>query len=481
MTSTVKKSYIHVIVMMVLTFGIGFLPPFGMITPSGMKVLGVFIGLVYGWCFIDLFWPSIFGFFAIAVMGVTSATELLQTGFSHVTVITLIVLCGFAGCLNKLGVSQAMAYWIMSRKIFMGRPWLLAAGMVFSAMIFGLIGGSYASIFLLWGIVDTIIKSNNIEKGELFFSLIYALVVVSVITSGGAAPYLPGFLVWGGFANGVISLEPALGNYFILGMIHIIISLILCILVGKYVLRGDGSKFLLTEEMRKEYAQQKIDNTQKLGLILLAVFLLMVIMPSFLPAGSLKNILSVIGLPGAAIAYMCVFAILKKEDGTPACDLIAAFRDEMAWQMIALVAITIPLGNMMSGQDFGVSATLGAYCSALFGDIDGIAMVIISVIVLGLSTQVMHNLILGAIFMPILIPLGVSMGVNPYTFFFVLRIALVTAYMTPAASINAGMIFGRGDIPAKHSLLIGTVLFVVMNAVALCMIPLCNMMFANLV
>ena len=63
-------------------------------------------------------------------------------------------------------------------------------------------------------------------------------------------------------------------------------------------------------------------------------------------------------------------------------------------------------------------------------------MVVLTVLVLGLVTQVMHNLVLGAIFLPILIPMGMAMGLNPYTYFFVLRIAFVTAYMTPAASLE---------------------------------------------
>ena len=42
------KSYIHVAIMLALMLGIGYLPPFAQVTPLGMKVLGVFLGLVYG-------------------------------------------------------------------------------------------------------------------------------------------------------------------------------------------------------------------------------------------------------------------------------------------------------------------------------------------------------------------------------------------------------------------------------------------------
>ena len=40
-----KKRIVHLIIMFVLTIGIGLLAPFGQITELGMKVLGVFIGV----------------------------------------------------------------------------------------------------------------------------------------------------------------------------------------------------------------------------------------------------------------------------------------------------------------------------------------------------------------------------------------------------------------------------------------------------
>ena len=62
MSTTAEKKkmvgYIHIAIMLVITFGVGFLPPFGQITELGMKVLGCFLGVVYGWIFIDLLWVS---------------------------------------------------------------------------------------------------------------------------------------------------------------------------------------------------------------------------------------------------------------------------------------------------------------------------------------------------------------------------------------------------------------------------------------
>ncbi len=78
-----RRSYIHVVIMLSLMLGVGFLPPFAQVTPLGMKVLGVFLGLVYGWCFIDLLWTSVLGFFALGLTGFMDTTTAVATAFGN--------------------------------------------------------------------------------------------------------------------------------------------------------------------------------------------------------------------------------------------------------------------------------------------------------------------------------------------------------------------------------------------------------------
>lgn len=62
MSTKTTKSYMtiaHVIIMFALMFGIGKLQPFGTVTPMGMNILGIFVGTLYGWLFLDLLWPSL--------------------------------------------------------------------------------------------------------------------------------------------------------------------------------------------------------------------------------------------------------------------------------------------------------------------------------------------------------------------------------------------------------------------------------------
>lgn len=61
MNETKHANLFHYIVVMAFCLFFRFLPGPAGITPMGMGLLGVFIGAVYGWIFIDMLWPSLMG------------------------------------------------------------------------------------------------------------------------------------------------------------------------------------------------------------------------------------------------------------------------------------------------------------------------------------------------------------------------------------------------------------------------------------
>lgn len=207
------KRYGHIVMMFILMFGIGYLPTFAQVTPMGMKILGIFVGLIYGWCFIDLTWPSVLGFVALGMSGSMTIIGALTTAFSNSTVLTLIIVCAFSEYLKRLGVNEAIAYWVMSKKIFLGRPWLLAIGLMVTSVLVGTVGGNFAGLFLLWGVIDIIAKENNIKRGNFFVSMIYAIVLYGVMIGTAHVPFQAGFILFTGFFTQATGWRYRTGNF----------------------------------------------------------------------------------------------------------------------------------------------------------------------------------------------------------------------------------------------------------------------------
>ena len=111
MTNT-RKRYIHFAIMFLITVAICNCPPVGQITEYGMKVLAVFIAVLYGWIFIDLIWPSLFGFVVLGITGVMPAVGALAAGFGNMQFLMIFVTMVFAGALDQIGVTDFLSSWV---------------------------------------------------------------------------------------------------------------------------------------------------------------------------------------------------------------------------------------------------------------------------------------------------------------------------------------------------------------------------------
>ena len=474
------KTYIHVLVMFILMLGGGVVPAMGSITPLGMKVLGVFLGLIYGWCFIDLFWTSLLGFFALGLTGYMSASSALAAGMSNQVVIISLVAFAMAECLKRVKVTEAIAYWVLSRRIFIDRPWLLAAGIAVTAVLLGMLGGGLAAVFLLWGVISIISKeSSQGAGGSLFVSMMYALVLFGFTNGGNVVPFHPEFLMYAALFIQSTGLQIPMGSFLIVGELQALAAVLLMLVVFKCIFRADGTYFRLTEDMCREYRQYKRNKDQKLGLILLVFYFLALVLPtfSFFKQFALFQALQGWGVVGVSILYMLVFTIKKDQDGRPIADMMTNFKDGTIWPVIMLVAITMVVGNAMGSPDTGVTAAIAAACGHAFDGMSVTTLVIAGMILVGLLSQFMHNMVVGVLFIPILLMLVMQMGGNPYVAFFMLRASLASAFATPAASTMAGLLFGRTDVPVEHGYLLGSVFFVVTLLTLVILMPLCQLAF----
>lgn len=475
-TTNNMKSYVHVAIMLVLMLGIGFLPPVGDITPLGMKVLGVFLGLVYGWCFVDLLWTSLFGFFALGLTGYMDATSAIAMAFNNQSLVIVLVCFVFAECVNQLGVSSAIAYWILGRKVFVGRPWLFIAGVIAVSMILSLFGGVYAAIFLMWSVVAKIAELNNIPKGNILISMLTAMIVYAAFTGYASIPFGPMALMYGGMFTNATGLSVPAMPLIISGLTYGTLTFALMFVISKLFFKVDASQFKFTEELRQEYASFQINKVQKAGLVLLLIYFFALLL-SFTLKGGIWSILSSWGIVGFSIIYMVIFSIWKDENGAPICDMAQCFKNGIVWDTLVLFAVTIPVSAAMESAEVGITSTIHSVCTVLFSGWDLTMMIIVIMIVIGAITQLMHNIVLGAIFIPIFAPIVIEMGGNPIAFFFMFYMILQCAYATPAGSMMAALVFGKKDVPVKHSYLYGIMFWIVSEIVFIVLMPFWNIIF----
>lgn len=142
--------YIHSAIFIILLFTIGFLPPIGGITPLGMKVLGVFIGVIYGWIFVGFIWPSILGMIALSLTGYDTVVGVFGAAFGNNIVLQCFATFVFVATLDQCNLTTYIANWCVTRKICRGKPWVLTA-FIFLASFLVLAVSTFMVVLLFYG------------------------------------------------------------------------------------------------------------------------------------------------------------------------------------------------------------------------------------------------------------------------------------------------------------------------------------------
>lgn len=115
------KEWIHIIIGLILMFGIPMLPPMEPITEIGMQIGGIFIGAIYLWSMVGTFWPSLL---AIVALGFTDYTDMngIFAAFSGYLPLLMLFCMIFFGAIGDCGLTQYIGRWFLTRKIINGRP-----------------------------------------------------------------------------------------------------------------------------------------------------------------------------------------------------------------------------------------------------------------------------------------------------------------------------------------------------------------------
>lgn len=438
--------YVHSAIFVILTFLIGFLPPFGGITPLGMKVLGVFIGVIYGWIFVGFIWPSLFAMVVLGMSGYSSVIGVFGAAFGNNIVLQCFATFVFVATMDQCGLTTYIANWCVTRKICRGKPWVLTALIFLAAFLVAGCINLYGGIIILWYIFYGICKTAGLKKGDQYVSyIIGGIVFVGTITIV-SMPILPLAQIYfgllgeaaAGYTLPVISASAT-------GLAIVFASAALYWLVGKYVLKIDTSALKSATEELASREMEKLNKEQKLAILSLVVFVLAAALPNVLPAGALKAKISNFGILGAAAIIVTVQCFRRTPEGKPVYTFPTLVQKGINWDIIIMFAATMPISSALESSDTGIISTVVGTLMPILSNLSPIAFILVCCAIFWVATQLAHNLILVIVFLPTLASIGLQFGINPYLFALIFCMVTNCAFMTPGSSAQAAMIFGNSD------------------------------------
>ncbi len=401
----------------------------------------------------------------------------LSAGIGNSTLMMIFILLAFAIALNEVGASDIIAAWVVSRKVFIGRPLTLVFGLLFGTALISAAGGGMACIFIIWDLIRSICKANGMADNDTVKGFLMSMTLYCGMI-GFILPWQNTIWLFGGFWQKGCGLEIPAINVFYCGLVWMVLSIVLCVLFAKWVLRLDFSKVLINENITAQYANKKATKPQKAGIVLLGIYIGLLLFANIFKNNAFAAFINSIGVVGLSIIYMTVFAIWKDENGKPILDVVKCFR-ETPWPVIMLIAITIPLGDALQSSDTGVMGAISRWLMPLVSGMSPMVFIAICTVALTILTQFLHNVICGAVFFPMLTPIVIQMGGNPYVFLVTVFIGLMSAYATPAASMFAGLVFGTKDISTKAAYLSGWLYTGMTIVILIVLMPLWSMIMPS--
>ncbi len=472
--------YVHSAIVLFFMFGFGVLvPEFGKITPVGMKVLGVFLGMLWGWIFVEINWPSMLGIVAFGLTGATTVAASFSSGFGNSMMLNVLLMFLFAGLLNECKITDYIAAKCLSSKIIIGKPWMLIVMFFVADFLISILSSNLAATFILWAAFIKVAEQAGYQKGDKLVSFMICSILYIGVISLMCLPFKTAAIVFCGFLTSGTGLTVPYVPYLVYTTILCFVQIALLLIVGKYILKLDVSKFAGEDDRFAYMRGQKASFEQKAGMVFIGLLITMLFAPALLPADlAVTKLLNNLGIVGVGGILLVIGSIMRKPDGTKLAEIGAICKKGIAWDVILLLVATFPIADAMKSPDCGIMATVSGFVVPLLGDMNPTLFIILCMVVLGITTQFVHNIVLSAMFIPMMANLCMEMGGNPYVLFFAAYLALQAAYVTPGASMQAAMMHGHDWLNRTDGYYWGIVFlmitFVVMIVVG---IPLGYMMF----
>ncbi len=453
-----QKYYVHSAICIAIMFLFRFIPPFTpSITEVGMNSLGIFLGVLYGWTFVGMIWPSLLGMVAVGFSGIMDVKESFLQGFgADIVLITLFVFI-FAAFMEESGLNRYIANWFISRKIVIGRPYVFLTMMTVSAWVLSTFTYIFAAIVVLWSVFYNIARELGFEKRAPFVNCVMFGIVLGGTLGAILLPFNPMCVIVLGLLEKSTGLTVNFMVFSIFNIFFCSIIVLLYTLLCKYVFRPDVGSLKDKVDRFGHLRQEKMNVEQKTAAVALIIFLAMLLLPGVFPSewpvvAQLKH-LSVAGsVVIVIIGLMIVRSITqRKNEGILKFNLMAA--KGINWDVIILLASTMPISAALESQESGVLQACELFLKSQIGDMSPMIAIAFISIALAIITQFAHNAVLLIIFVPMLSPLVQSYGINPVVMAITLMFAVQSALVTPGASTQAAMIYANTEWADKREIL----------------------------
>lgn len=319
---------------------------------------------------------------------------------------------------------------------------------VLSGTLLSSVCSGTATLVTLFPIITSLCIAAKVSVSKTYLPLAYGICFGSMLTvaASGMGPATSGLLEEAGF-RGWGFLEPAY-----IGLPLAVVGIIVLMFIGNKVLPETN----VHPEMDKTEGESEIKRSPvKMwisGIVMIAIFIMMVWSPSGLPLYMISS--------AGVVVLLLTGTITQKQ-----------MFDSISWSSVFLIAGMTTVANAVSNSGLGemIADTILNLCG---GNQNPIVIIAVLLLVTAFLTQFLSNNATVLIMAPIGIALAKSMGIEPYAFVMATFVGCLSCFCTPMATPALAYVMEPGGYKYKDFLKAGLLMQVIYFIVGLIVIPL---------
>lgn len=437
------KTILHFIIFCVIAALGWLIPAPSPITSEGMHLIGVFIAAIYGWTVTTEVWPSLATLILIPFTGMVTLQEFVANSWGSDTVWFIVLLFILVSFMEVTGTTGYVAGFLMTRKFLAGHPWRLIFMIFVVAWLLSTFCGNFPGMLITWGFIYKICDVLGYKPFDKFANLLIFGVAVMGALSLSAVPWANNALV---ILNAYMASSGAQINYLHylaysvpFGLFSILGFMAIC----KFIFRLDVSKLKNLDPNIFAAEDLKLTKERKITLIALAILILILVVPSLLPAGnSIRIFFDTLGLSMKAAVIFLGLSLIKV-NGNYVFKFGELATKGVPWNMVMMTCGIMTFVGLLGSDKAGIGAFLGKLLTPIFQDTSVIAFFLLTLAITVFLTNFMINMVVAVIMITATMPICATLGVDQLQIVYLITICCTIAFVLPPASAASCCLFAN--------------------------------------
>lgn len=459
-----KKSLIFTLIGVCIYIVIGYLLPYSEpLTQQSMRLLGIFVMTIFLWSTVSTTWPSILACFMLGTTGYCTGTVALKECFGHGMTVFVAFMLMFNVALSETGLSRRIALFFVTRKFLKGKPWMIMISFMFSVWVLSAFVTSSAVFAIFLSIAEEMLAMTGADgdDDELPEAMYCTMAWVDQINQGSTPMSHVNVLLGMSLGLSLLGFEPSVLTVCICGLLGCFAQFVLVMLELRFIQKPDVSKL---GALDIDALKATVPPMQKREKWVAGAFIVLIIMwvfpqtimkiPGLEAFGTMLNRLGTYAPPLLIVAALSIIPC----EGKPVLNLKDACT-KINWGAWAMMAALMGMATFLGKSDYGVmpylTEVLGGAMAKL--GLSGTAMVIISIILIGIQTNFMSNTASGTMFnayAPIIVALG---GANPIAAAMCAGMICNCGFMLPSANPVMGVCNALPQVRMSYNIKYGAI------------------------